>query len=234
MIGLAPPLPRRDRLREDEEEEEGHPSQLAMAEVIASAEAVHSTHPEISVAYAPARDDKRNEAVPERAVEPPRAQEAARAPEPVRASEPARPAEPESSRAAPGRALETAPQLAEESAIATAETALAQVAAKVKETRAPSSPSLPAPKPLDIDPSAEFNGELLRRVRESRGMSLAQIADRTRIAARHLENIEADRYKDLPAQVYLRGILMNLAREYGLDPLRVSKSYLALTSGKKP
>ena len=64
-----------------------------------------------------------------------------------------------------------------------------------------------------------------------RGLSLQQLADRTRISARHLENMEADRYDALPAAVYLRGILMNLARELGLDPLRVSKSYLALVAG---
>ena len=61
---------------------------------------------------------------------------------------------------------------------------------------------------------------------------LQQVADRTRISSRHLENVEADRYGALPAPVYLRGILMNLARELGLDPLRVSRSYLALASEK--
>jgi cytoskeletal protein RodZ len=56
------------------------------------------------------------------------------------------------------------------------------------------------------------------------------LADRTKIGTRHLENVEADRYEALPTSVYLRGILMSLARELGLDPLRVSKSYLTLAS----
>ncbi len=38
--------------------------------------------------------------------------------------------------------------------------------------------------------------------------------------------MEADRYDRLPATVYLRGILVNLARELRLDPARVSKTYL--------
>jgi cytoskeletal protein RodZ len=88
---------------------------------------------------------------------------------------------------------------------------------------------MPRPK-LDIPSDAEFTGELLRRVRESRGYSLHQLAERTRISKHHLENVEADHYEDLPAPVYLRGILMNLARELGLDPLRVSRSYLHLAS----
>jgi len=79
---------------------------------------------------------------------------------------------------------------------------------------------------LDIAVDSEFNGELLRRVRESYGLSLQQVAERTRITRIHLENVEADRYDKLPATVYLRGILVNLARELRLDPARVSKTYL--------
>ncbi len=79
---------------------------------------------------------------------------------------------------------------------------------------------------LDIPPDVEFNGEMLRRVRESYGLSLQQVAERTRITRIHLENVEADRYDRLPATVYLRGILVNLARELRLDPARVSKTYL--------
>ena len=94
--------------------------------------------------------------------------------------------------------------------------------------RLPEPPSRPREgrQRLDIPSDAEFNGELLRRVRESYGLSLQQVAERTRITRIHLENVEADRYDRLPATVYLRGILVNLARELRLDPARVSKTYL--------
>ncbi len=46
----------------------------------------------------------------------------------------------------------------------------------------------------------------------------------------HLERVEADRYADLPPSVYLRGILVSLARELKLDATRVSKSYLLLAA----
>ena len=36
----------------------------------------------------------------------------------------------------------------------------------------------------------------------------------------------------IPAPVYLRGMLMSMARELGLDPLRVSRSYMALASSE--
>ncbi|WNG16643.1 helix-turn-helix domain-containing protein [Cystobacter fuscus] len=85
---------------------------------------------------------------------------------------------------------------------------------------------------VDISAEAEFNGELLRQVREGRNLSPHSLADRTRISVRHVENIEADRYDQLPAPVYLRGMLMSMARELGLDPLRVSRSYMALASSE--
>ena len=100
-------------------------------------------------------------------------------------------------------------------------------ATSIATERAPEHPGSRAGKlRLDIPADAEFNGELLRRVRESYGLSLQQVAERTRITRIHLENVEADRYDRLPATVYLRGILVNLARELRLDPARVSKTYL--------
>jgi DNA-binding transcriptional regulator YiaG len=123
--------------------------------------------------------------------------------------------------------LSEAPVLAQASAIATAESALAQVSmARDSRTRLKTV--------VDIPSDAEFNGELLRRVREGRNLSLQMLADRTRISSRHVESIEADRYDTLPAAVYLRGMLMSIARELGLDPLRVSRSYMGLVaSGEK-
>ncbi len=93
----------------------------------------------------------------------------------------------------------------------------------------PPAPSAPErPRMPDISADAEYNGELLRKVRTALGLSLAAVAERTRIGSKHLENVEADRYDALPATVYLRGILMSLARELRLDGVKVSRSYLSL------
>lgn len=127
------------------------------------------------------------------------------------------------------RQLDQAPLIAQEAAIANAESALAQVsqhaAARAREVREVREVR---PRPPEIPPEADITGELLRQVRKSRGFTVHQLADRTRIAIRHLENVEADRYEALPPAVYLRGILMSLARELALDPVRVSRSYLSL------
>jgi hypothetical protein len=89
------------------------------------------------------------------------------------------------------------------------------------------------PRPYEVPEGVEINGDLLRQVRLAKGLSLAQLADRTRIGVKHLENVETDRYDALPAPVYLRGILMNLARELGLDGLRVSRSYLTFVEAHR-
>ncbi len=89
------------------------------------------------------------------------------------------------------------------------------------------------PRPYEIPEGVEINGDLLRQVRLAKGLSLVQLADRTRIGVKHLENVEGDRYDALPAAVYLRGILMNVARELGLDGLRVSKSYLTFVEAHR-
>ncbi|MGQ0507324.1 MAG: helix-turn-helix domain-containing protein [Myxococcaceae bacterium] len=121
-----------------------------------------------------------------------------------------------------------AQQIASDNAIPLAETALAQVRA-----RAGTPSSEARPRMLDIPPDAEFNGELLRQIRKSRGLNIQQLADKTRISLKHLENIEADRYDALPATVYLRGFLTSISREFGLDAIRVSKSYLGLVQRHK-
>ena len=128
------------------------------------------------------------------------------------------------------RALESAPVLAQESAIADAESTLAQIQAHVAHRSRE-----PRARGMEVPADAVFTGELLRQIRKTKGMTVQVLADRTRISSRHLENVEADRYDALPATVYLRGMLMSIARELGLDALRVSKGYLAQVekSGRK-
>jgi cytoskeletal protein RodZ len=81
---------------------------------------------------------------------------------------------------------------------------------------------------------AAWTGDALRRVREARGLTIAQIADRTKVTRHHVENVEAERFAALPAPVYLRGILLALARELRLDGQKVARAYLdrAAASGQ--
>ncbi len=78
----------------------------------------------------------------------------------------------------------------------------------------------------EIGPDTEFTGSLLRKVRESQGIDLAEISDKTKIARSHLQAIEEERYRDLPAIVYTRGFLIEFAKQLRLDPVHVHRTYL--------
>lgn len=93
----------------------------------------------------------------------------------------------------------------------------------------------PPPLPPVVPDQTLWTGEVLRQIREARGISLSQLSERTKVTRHHIENIEADRYGLLPAPVYLRGILMSLARELRLDGQKVARSYLErFTGGAAP
>ncbi|HEX2674354.1 MAG TPA: helix-turn-helix domain-containing protein, partial [Polyangiaceae bacterium] len=78
----------------------------------------------------------------------------------------------------------------------------------------------------EINGETEFTGTLLRKVRESHGIELSEIAKLTKISSSHLQAIEAERFAELPALVYTRGFVQQLAKFLKLDPTQVSKTYL--------
>lgn len=60
-------------------------------------------------------------------------------------------------------------------------------------------------------------GTRLRAAREEQGLSRGEIAERTKIAERHLESIEDGRLSDLPGRTYAIGFVRSYARALGLD-----------------
>jgi flagellar biosynthesis protein FlhG len=86
-------------------------------------------------------------------------------------------------------------------------------------------PPQPIPEPA-IDATTEFTGDLLRRVREARGIDLLEISQRTKIGIGHLRSIEDERWEAMPAQVYLRGFLVEYARFLHLDVPQVARTFL--------
>jgi curved DNA-binding protein CbpA len=95
-----------------------------------------------------------------------------------------------------------------------------------------SQPAFEAPqKPFVPPEGAAWTGELIRQAREARGLSIAQMADRTKVSRLHIECVEGERFDQLPVAVYLRGIVMCLARELRLDGQKVARSYQERASG---
>lgn len=72
-----------------------------------------------------------------------------------------------------------------------------------------------------------FTGEMLKKAREAKGLSIVEISDRTKISKAVLAALEEERYEDMPnARVYVRGFIRCVARELDLEPDTVSKSYV--------
>jgi len=68
-------------------------------------------------------------------------------------------------------------------------------------------------------------GDLLRKTREDKGLSLAQVEQATRIRSDYLQALEEEAYERLPAPVYAKGFLRNYALYLGLDPQKVLSLY---------
>ena len=71
-----------------------------------------------------------------------------------------------------------------------------------------------------------FTGGSLKGIRESMGIDLKHISQKTKINRQNLEWLEEERFEDLPALVYTRGFIMEYAKALNLDPHRVAESYL--------
>lgn len=86
-----------------------------------------------------------------------------------------------------------------------------------------------APEPVGEEIPENGLGGYLKRRREDLGLTLKVIATKTRIRSTHLESIEEEKLKDLPAPVYLRGFLIEFAKALDVkDPEGLAARYLAL------
>ena len=98
-----------------------------------------------------------------------------------------------------------------------------------KPSRSPITPDqlmLQAELAREVHAETEFTGDLLRKIRESQGVDLTEISGSTKITGAHLAALEEERYDELPAQVYVRGFVQQLARHLKLDPAQVVKTYM--------
>lgn len=70
-------------------------------------------------------------------------------------------------------------------------------------------------------------GQQLREAREAQQLTIEAIAARTKIAARQLEAIEADRFSDLASRTYAIGFSRAYARALGLNEARIADAVRA-------
>jgi cytoskeletal protein RodZ len=68
-------------------------------------------------------------------------------------------------------------------------------------------------------------GQQLKTARDTLGLSLGQIQERTKIPFNHLQAIDNGRVEDLPEPVYVSGFIKRYAECVGLDGQRLSDEY---------
>jgi len=77
-------------------------------------------------------------------------------------------------------------------------------------------------------------GSYLKRERELRQVSIAELAQITRIPARVLQHLENDAHAELPADVFVRGFLRSYANAVGIDAESVLARYRGRESTEPP
>jgi len=86
-------------------------------------------------------------------------------------------------------------------------------------------------RPLrNIDVPDVVNGSVLKNIREMQGISLADIANTTKISMEYLQAIEANDVAHFPAAIYMKSYLKQYAETIGLNSQLVLDRYEALHS----
>lgn len=99
-------------------------------------------------------------------------------------------------------------------------------ATPVHRPKVPGRPVLQVPLIAELPEAARFDGQQLRALRESAQVSIEELSEWTKIGRRYLLALEADDFGLLPAKVYVRGFVGEVARTLGIDASRVARSYL--------
>jgi cytoskeleton protein RodZ len=73
---------------------------------------------------------------------------------------------------------------------------------------------------------ADFGGAM-RRARETRGVSLRQVAEVTKLSVGVLEALERNEVSRLPGGIFSRGFVRSYAAEIGVDPEAAVQDFLA-------
>jgi len=75
-----------------------------------------------------------------------------------------------------------------------------------------------------------MDGRLLLALRESQGLSLEQVAERTRISQRYLDAIESNGYDSLPSSTFVRGYVKAMVECLGVADRGILEGYMTLFS----
>lgn len=78
----------------------------------------------------------------------------------------------------------------------------------------------------EIRATENFDGPMLTRIRQYKRINIDQMSQETRISKTYLTALESDDFSALPAPVFVRGFVVQVARILGLDDKKVADAYM--------
>ncbi len=78
-----------------------------------------------------------------------------------------------------------------------------------------------------ITQESEFRGSFLRKIRECLGITLDELAEFTKISQTYLNCLEEEEFESLPAAVFVRGFVVQVAKALKLPHEKVAEHYMA-------
>ena len=79
----------------------------------------------------------------------------------------------------------------------------------------------------------ECDGPFLKKIREYKGVSIAQMSEEIRVIKSTLIALEANDLDPLPVAVFTRGFVVQMARVLGLDEKKISDAYMKFFKARK-
>lgn len=79
---------------------------------------------------------------------------------------------------------------------------------------------------ISIESETGYNGASLKKIREIKGISLDEVALRTKVSKNYLKYIEEDQYDFLPPEVYVKGFVTQISKILDLKPQKVVASFV--------
>ncbi len=84
----------------------------------------------------------------------------------------------------------------------------------------------------EIHAQTEWSGDFLKKVREYKKISIDKLQESTKVNPWYLKALETMDVKNLPAQVFVRGYVIQMAKELGLNEKNVADSYMKIYKSK--
>ncbi len=87
--------------------------------------------------------------------------------------------------------------------------------------------NIDGPRPVTLSVGSDISGAHLRNIRLAKGVTLDEIAAKTKVKKAYLEAIESEDRENFPAPIFIKGFLKSYARVLGLDANEICDKYMA-------